>query len=52
MEEPSESVQFQGLPDVIFELFTFLFKELSEGWNDSILEEIVTQQFLWTHGKV
>ena len=26
---PSESSQFQGLPKAIFQLFTFLFKELS-----------------------
>lgn len=37
---------FLELPGATFELFTFLFKEISIGWNVSFSEEIVLQQVL------
>jgi len=41
---PSESVQFQGLPEAIFSyLFTFLFKELPHRIECFNLEETVVQ---------
>ena len=39
-----ESCQLQGLPKSVFELSTFLFKELPAGRTVSISEETVTQQ--------
>jgi hypothetical protein len=50
-ERPSDSGQFQGLPEGVFELFTFLLKELSPqgGMFDSLEETTIhnTMEHVW-----